>query len=112
MRSEYTDGPQMDVAELVEFLAGQVVDEPQAVKVRREGPNLLISVAPGEEGRLIGRQGRVIQAIRTVARSATPPHIRLNIDLDNHEVGYAGKSMGKKETAGGKNSAKGKGKRQ
>lgn len=76
-----THEPQMDIEELVEFLAGQVVDEPQAVRVRRKGSNLFVQVAAGEEGRLIGRQGRVIQAIRAVARAATPPRTRLNIDL-------------------------------
>ncbi|GHG05068.1 hypothetical protein GCM10017783_17130 [Deinococcus piscis] len=77
-----TDGPDIDVAELVEFLAQQVVDDPAGVQVSRQGQNLLIRVGEGEEGRLIGRQGRVIQAIRTLARSATPPRARLNVDLD------------------------------
>ena len=36
----------------------------------------------GEEGRFIGRQGRVIQAIRTLVRAATDPAERVNVDLD------------------------------
>lgn len=76
------EGPSIDVAELVEFLAQQVVDDPASVQVGRQGQTLLIRVGEGEEGRLIGRQGRVIQAIRTLARSATPPRARLSVDLD------------------------------
>lgn len=78
---EQGSSPQVDPQELVEFLAGQVVDDPQAVQVRAQGQNLLIRVAEGEEGRVIGRQGRVIQAIRTLTRAAAP-YQRLNIDLD------------------------------
>ena len=79
--------PDIDVAELVEFLAQQVVDDPAGVQVRRQGGALLVRVGEGEEGRLIGRQGRVIQAIRTLARSATPPRARLTVDLDGPRAG-------------------------
>lgn len=78
----YGPDQEIDVEELVEFLARQMVDEPEQVRVHRQGQTLLIRVGEGEEGRLIGRQGRVIQAIRTLARSATPPRSRLTVDLD------------------------------
>ena len=50
------------------------------LNVNRNG--VLVRVAPGEEGRLIGRQGRVIQAIRTLVRAAGDPRERVNVDLD------------------------------
>ncbi|WP_261664113.1 KH domain-containing protein [Deinococcus sp. Marseille-Q6407] len=81
------EGPDIDVEELVEFLAQQVVDDPAQVQVYRQGQTLLIRVGEGEEGRLIGRQGRVIQAIRTLARSATSPRARLTVDLDGPRAG-------------------------
>lgn len=90
-------GPTIDVEELVEFLAGQVVDEPGQVRVRREGGALLIAVGEGEEGRLIGRQGRVIQAIRTLARSATPPRMRLTVDLDSPRARQQGQGRPSRE---------------
>lgn len=71
-----------DPADLTLFLAQSVVDQPSLVRVTRRGPTLLVKVAPGEEGRLIGRQGRVIQAIRTLVRSASDPRERVNVDLD------------------------------
>lgn len=71
-----------DPAELTLFLAQCVVDQPSLVRVSRRGPTVVVRVGPGEEGRLIGRQGRVIQAIRTLVRSASDPRERLNVDLD------------------------------
>jgi uncharacterized protein len=41
----------------------------------------LIHVANGEEGRVIGKGGRVIQAIRTIARAAAGPRERVQVDL-------------------------------
>lgn len=68
--------------DLALFLAQNVVDQPSMVRVNKRGSTVLVKVAPGEEGRLIGRQGRVIQAIRTVVRSASNPRERINVDLD------------------------------
>lgn len=68
--------------DLALFLAQHVVDQPSMVHVSKRGSTVLVKVAPGEEGRLIGRQGRVIQAIRTVVRSASDPRERINVDLD------------------------------
>lgn len=73
---------QTDPAELSLFLAQSIVEQPAAVRVARRGPNVMIKVAPGEEGRLIGRQGRVIQAMRTLVRAVCDPQERLNVDLD------------------------------
>jgi predicted RNA-binding protein YlqC (UPF0109 family) len=73
-----------ELADLVEYLVASVVDDPSQVRVSvRRDPELhfKVQVAPGEEGRVIGRSGRVIQAIRTVVRVADPNHRRLRIDL-------------------------------
>lgn len=60
--------------ELVIFLAQSVVDEPDAVTVEEKDHDgkllYLIHVAPSDVGKLIGKQGRVIQAIRHVVFSA------------------------------------------
>ena len=61
------------MAELVEFLARQLVDEPDAVRVEREEHGdllvLHLHVAPDDVGKVIGRQGRIARALRTVARA-------------------------------------------
>jgi uncharacterized protein len=67
--------------ELVEYLASKVVDNAEAVRVETMGDNYIIHCAAGEEGRVIGRQGRVIQAIRTIARAAAGPRERVQVDV-------------------------------
>jgi uncharacterized protein len=61
------------LAELVEYLARQLVDDPDAVRVEeeeREGATVfLLHVAPDDIGKVIGRQGRVARALRAVVRA-------------------------------------------
>ncbi len=61
--------------ELVRFIARNLVDEPDSVKVesREEGDTVVISlsVASGDMGKVIGRQGRIAKAIRTVVKAAS-----------------------------------------
>jgi len=56
--------------ELLEFLVRSLVDDPQAVKIdelENGGEALLrIHVAQGDVGKVIGRQGRTVKAIRAV----------------------------------------------
>jgi hypothetical protein len=61
------------VDELVTYLARRLVDEPDAVQVESETDGdtvrLRLTVAPDDVGKVIGKQGRIIRAIRTVIRS-------------------------------------------
>lgn len=61
--------------ELVRYIAQNLVDEPDAVTVesREEGDTVVISlsVAPSDMGKVIGRQGRIAKAIRTVVKAAS-----------------------------------------
>jgi uncharacterized protein len=61
--------------ELILFLARSLVDNPDAVKVNEtEGPEAIIlelSVAPEDMGKVIGKQGRIAKAIRSVVKAAT-----------------------------------------
>ena len=60
--------------ELLAYLARGLVSEPDAVQVtraERDGAVVLeLRVAPGDVGKVIGRQGRVVRALRTVARAS------------------------------------------
>jgi predicted RNA-binding protein YlqC (UPF0109 family) len=60
--------------DLVEFLVRALVDEPGAVSVEEfdeEGDLVLeVTVADDDLGRVIGRGGRIANAIRTVTRAA------------------------------------------
>jgi len=61
-------------AELVEYLVRRLVDEPDAVRVEeveREGELVLeLHVAKDDVGKVIGRQGRIARALRTIVRAA------------------------------------------
>lgn len=60
--------------ELVEFLARSLVEDPDAVSVEEveDGGDIVleISVADDDLGRVIGRGGRIANALRTVAKAA------------------------------------------
>jgi predicted RNA-binding protein YlqC (UPF0109 family) len=62
------------MTELVEYIAKSLVDEPEAVQVSQvEGERSLIlelRVAPDDMGKVIGKQGRIAKAIRTVVKAA------------------------------------------
>ena len=57
-----------------EYLVRELVDDPDAVSVDtvdgRLGLTLEVSVGPCDMGRVIGRRGRMANAIRTVVRAA------------------------------------------
>lgn len=59
---------------LVEVLAKNLVDNPDEVRVDEIETDrsivLEIRVAPGDMGKVIGKQGRVAKAIRTVVKAA------------------------------------------
>ena len=62
--------------EIILYLAQSLVDNPEAVQVTEtEGPDSIIielNVAPEDMGKVIGKQGRIARAIRSVLKAATP----------------------------------------
>jgi predicted RNA-binding protein YlqC (UPF0109 family) len=60
--------------ELVEYLAKGLVDKPDEVRVERverDGAVVLeLHVAPDDVGKVIGRQGRIARALRTIVRAS------------------------------------------
>ena len=60
--------------ELVELIARSLVDNPEMVKVNEVSSEqsilLELSVAPEDMGKVIGKQGRIAKAIRTVVKAA------------------------------------------
>ena len=61
------------MAELLAELARRLVDDPDAVRVdeiEREGAHVLqLHVANDDVGKVIGRQGRIARALRTIVRA-------------------------------------------
>jgi predicted RNA-binding protein YlqC (UPF0109 family) len=62
------------VKEILEFIARNLVDAPDAVRVTEERENgvlvLRLEVDPDDVGKVIGRGGRIARAIRAVMRAA------------------------------------------
>ena len=60
--------------ELLEVIAKNLVDHPEQVKVTEtQGEKSLVlelKVAPEDMGKVIGKQGRIVKAIRTVVKAA------------------------------------------
>lgn len=60
--------------ELVEVIAKALVDHPEEVSVneKNEGRTLVLElhVADGDMGKVIGKQGRIAKAIRSVVKAA------------------------------------------
>ena len=63
------------MVELVEYLAKSLVDKPEEVKVSMTEDEktcvINLTVAPDDMGKVIGKQGRIAKAIRTVVKAAT-----------------------------------------
>jgi predicted RNA-binding protein YlqC (UPF0109 family) len=74
------------VADLLAYLARQLVDDPDAVsvdEVEREGAVVLeLRVAKDDIGKVIGRQGRIARALRAVVRaSGARSHRRVLLEI-------------------------------
>ncbi len=58
--------------ELVEYIAKSIVNSPDAVVVTQEedehGITIKLQVADEDKGRVIGKQGRIAEAMRTLVR--------------------------------------------
>ncbi len=72
--------------ELVEVIAKALVEKPDEVVVTetRDGNHVTVElkVAPSDMGKVIGRQGRIAKAIRSVVRAAsTKEDIYVDVDI-------------------------------
>ena len=62
------------MVELVKYIAQALVEKPEAVDVREvadeESITIELRVDPDDMGKVIGKQGRIAKAIRTVVKAA------------------------------------------
>jgi len=77
------------VDNLILTLVKGLVDDRESVKLTRDEPDehgvvvYHINVAPGDMGRVIGKQGRIAKAIRTIVRAAaTRQDIKVAVEID------------------------------
>jgi len=72
--------------ELVEYIVKSIVAEPDKVNITEENSEgvlvLKLEVAPDDKGRVIGRQGRVAEAMRTLLRvKAAQDDTRVRLEI-------------------------------
>lgn len=72
--------------ELVEVIAKALVDDPDEVTVseKEEGRNIVVElhVAPSDMGKVIGKQGRIAKAIRSVVKAASSrDNTRVDVEI-------------------------------
>ena len=78
------------MVEIVEYLARRLVDDPAAVRVEeveRDGDTIIeLHVAKDDVGKVIGRQGRIARALRTLVRaSAVRDGRRVQVEIADPE---------------------------
>ena len=73
--------------ELVEYIAKNLVDDPDSVKVEETQEeqgfvSVTLEVNPQDKGKVIGRQGRVAKSMRTLLRvMAVKDDVRVNLEI-------------------------------
>ncbi len=72
--------------DLLEYIIKSIVAEPDAVKITEENSDegllFKLEVAADDKGRVIGRQGRVAQALRTLLRvKAAKEDTRVRLEI-------------------------------
>jgi len=72
--------------ELVEYIAKSIVNAPDDVVVTEEeteeGTTIKLQVADDDKGRVIGKQGRIAEAIRSLIRvKAAKAGTRVNLEI-------------------------------
>jgi len=71
-----------DIAELVKYLAENLVDKPEEVRVTQEGEVIKLNVDPSDMGKVIGKQGRIAKSLRAIVRSAAiKNNVRVTLDI-------------------------------
>lgn len=73
----------------LEYIITQIVDEPEKVEINEQEENgminFTISVAPSDMGKIIGKNGKVIRAVRNVLKiSAIKQNKKINIALSEN----------------------------
>jgi uncharacterized protein len=86
MMTEAAQAKTSPLCAVVEVVAKALVDHPGSVKVKestRRGITIVeLTTAPGDMGKIIGRQGRTAAALRTLVSVAAERHgLRAQLDI-------------------------------
>lgn len=81
------------MVELVEYIAKYLVDNPDSVQVTskqgEEELNILLSVDEKDMGKVIGKQGRIAKAIRSILKATSlKENMKVNLEIEEHKWLY------------------------
>jgi len=65
--------------ELIKLILRHLADEPDNITIEKTDDKIIVTVPKQDMGKVIGRQGRIAKAIRTIVRSGARGE---NINLD------------------------------
>jgi len=78
----------VNVKDIVQYIIEQLVDDPTSVQVTAEGDDVKVLVKKSDMGKVIGKQGRIAKAIRTVVRAVgMRENKKFNVEIDELEGG-------------------------
>lgn len=70
------------MVELVTYLVNELVDDKSAVNVTCEDNVIKVTVAKDDMGKIIGRQGRIAKAIRSIVKAAGQKQgVKYSVDI-------------------------------
>lgn len=75
------------MVELIEYIAKSLVDNPEKIQIStsEDGDvhNILLQVASSDMGKVIGKQGRIAKAIRSILRAVSlKEDIKVNLEIE------------------------------
>lgn len=78
------------MVELVEYIAKSLVDDPDSVNVRSQREddelNIYLTVAENDMGKVIGKQGRIAKAIRSILKATSlKENIKVNLEIEENK---------------------------
>lgn len=81
------------MVELVEYIAKSLVDDPNSVQVTSQRGedelNIYLTVAEKDMGKVIGKQGRIAKAIRSILKATSlKENIRVNLEIEENKWLY------------------------
>ncbi|MDO5715570.1 MAG: KH domain-containing protein [Tissierellia bacterium] len=75
------------MVELVEYIAKSLIDHPESLKIEtkqeKDSFNILLKVAPDDMGKIIGRQGKIAKAIRSILKAVSlKENTKVNLEIE------------------------------
>ena len=73
----------VDIVDIVQYIMSRLVDDPKSVRVTAEGDEVRVLVNKSDMGKVIGKQGRIAKAVRTLVRAVGMKYNKkYNVEID------------------------------